>query len=384
MSTFCKYFNDGVCRSCDQIEDDYALQVHAKTNRCQSELGGFGSSIQWRKPELSLLTGFRNRAKLSVTGSLDAPIIGLVGEKVLDQGRELLSCPIHHPRINQLVQALKTWISQYRLTPYRIVERQGELKGVILFYSPMSKQMYLRFVLRSQECVVRIRKALPEMQAAFHDLVCVSANIQPIPHAFLEGPVEILLTNQSSILHQMGVLKFQLTPQAFVQTNVDVATRLYQTAAEWIGEISPQKATELFCGQGAFSFFAHSQAKEWLGIEVNASAVEIANRSANQMGYSHLRFVAADATNVLHELQRFSPDLVLVNPPRRGLSQSGVRMLLDYSPRDILYSSCDIETLRSDVENLAQAYEIKRVQWFDLFPHTSHFETLVWLVRRSA
>jgi len=264
------------------------------------------------------------------------------------------------------------------------MERKGELKGVILFYSPLSGQMYLRFVLRSQESVARIRKAIPEMQREFPDLVCISANIQPIPHAFLEGPEEILLTKQSSIHHQMGPLSFQLSPQAFVQTNVDVATRLYQTASQWIAEVSPQKATELFCGQGAFSFFAQAHSREWLGIEVNPSAVRIANASAQMMGYNHLRFVAADATQVLQELQSFNPDLVLVNPPRRGLSPAGVRMLIDYAPRDLLYSSCEIETLRSDLEELAPIYELKRVQWFDLFPHTSHFETLVWLTRRSA
>jgi 23S rRNA (uracil747-C5)-methyltransferase len=300
---------------------------------------------------------FRNRAKMSVTGTLEKPIVGLVGQTperrgaakkilrmdslLLDVGRELLACPIHHPELNRLIAAMPELIKEYRLIPYRIGKREGELKGLIAFYSPQSHEMYLRFILRSKACIEAIKKLVPDLQKRFPTLTCISANIQPIPHAILEGPEEIILSERHSIVHQLADLRLQLSPQAFVQTNVEVATLLYQTAADWIREAQVDRVLELFCGQGAFSFFAARNAQEFLGIEINSEAVQTANETAKQLGLIHLKFKQADATQVKEEIKTFRPDLILANPPRRGLS-TGVALILESRPAQFLYSSCSI------------------------------------------
>ncbi len=314
---------------------------------------------------------------MTVTGTVENPCIGLIGSDTLDEGRELLDCPIHHPRLNEVIRALPEYIRDYQLIPYRINERKGELKGLILFYSPDSDQMYLRFILRSKECVSRIRKLLPRLQQQFPFLVCVSANLQPIPHAILDGPEEIILTDPPFIQHRLGPWTFQLSPQAFVQTNAEVATLLYQTAAKWIAEIRPAKMLELFCGQGAFSFFASNSADSILGIEINAAAVETANQTAKSLGLDHIRFECLDAKNAPH----FGADLILVNPPRRGLAES-TRIILDQQPESLIYSSCSHESLARDLQILSNAYIIEKIRIFDLFPHTEHFEILVLLKRK--
>jgi 23S rRNA (uracil747-C5)-methyltransferase len=372
MASFCSYFNQGQCRSCELIEMDYSSQIAWKEARILEALPGLSLEPSVRSSEQA----FRNRAKMSVTGMVEAPVIGLVGETELDQGRELLHCLIHHPKLNELVALMPEFIRTYNLYPYSIRERKGELKGLIAFYSPQSRQMYLRFILRSKDCVSRIIKLLPALQSRFPELVCVSANLQPIPHAILEGKEEIILTEKKSIEHELGGIRFTLTPQAFVQTNVEIATQLYQTAARWIEESKAEKMLELFCGQGAFSFFAASHVKEALGIEINADAVQAANQSARK--FPHLKFKCADAFHVQAEMETFQADLVLVNPPRRGLGE-GVELLLKNRPKQIIYSSCSIETLSADLKKLSPHYQVKRAQLFDMFPHTKHFETLVWL-----
>jgi len=310
-----------------------------------------------------------------VTGTSESPIIGLLGDEKLDQGRELLSCPIHHPKLNQVIEALPEFIRNFNLIPYRIETRQGELKGLILFYSPGTKQMYLRFVLRSKECVSRIQKLLPSLQARFPEIQCVSANIQPIPHAILEGPEEIFVTQAHTIDHQLGTLVLKLAPQAFVQTNVEVATQLYQTAANWIAEIKPSMMLELFCGQGAFSFFAAKSATRILGIEINEDAVNTANITAKNLKLAHLTFQCMDLQK---EIPNWNADLILVNPPRRGLGIS-VNLIEQQHPKYLVYSSCSVATLAKDLEKLGPRYQIKKIGIFDLFPHTEHFETLVLL-----
>ena len=383
MSAFCPYFNRSVCRSCDLIEQDYAAQIAVKEQKIKRALSFFEERwgpFRFESSKWSAQVEFRNRAKLSVTGSVSAPVIGLLGEADLDLGRELLNCPIHHPLINQLLVALPDFITRYNLTPYQITQRKGELKGLIIYYSPLSEQMYLRFILRSKECVARLRKLAPDLQGRFESLQCISANVQPVPHALLEGEEEIFLTERTSIDHQMGPLKLTLSPQAFVQTNFEVATKLYETAAKWVGEIRPKKMLELFCGQGAFSFFSAQSAGEILGIEINEDAVKSANDSAEKLGLRHLRFEAGDADRIDRLLEVFSPDLILVNPPRRGLALA-LQLIERQRPAHVIYSSCDIKTLESDLRILKSSYSLRRAQLFDMFPHTSHFETLVWLSR---
>lgn len=381
MSTFCSYFNQSLCKSCGWIETPYRDQLAKKEEKVRAALSFF-PSFELEKSVESPPQGFRNRAKMGVTGSVQKPVIGLLGETELDEGRELLTCPIHHPKLNELIAALPELITQYDLVPYRIRERRGELKGLIAFHSPLSDQMYLRFVLRSENLLASLRALVPELQRRFPSLVCISANIQPIPHAILEGPDEILLTQRGHIDHLIGPLKLKLAPQAFVQTNVSVATLLYQTAAQWTAEARPDKYLELYSGQGAFSFFSAQSATQLMGIEINPSAVLTANETARELGMSHLSFKCSDATRVAEEVARFSPDLILANPPRRGLA-SGVQVILNSRPAHFLYSSCAIETLANDLKLLSHDYELRRVQLFDMFPHTEHFETLAWLVRRT-
>ncbi len=175
----------------------------------------------------------------------------------------------------------------------------------------------------------------------------------------------------------MGNIVLNLAPQAFVQTNEEVATQLYQTAAQWIGKIRPKKMLELFCGQGAFSFFAAEKTHkntEILGIEINESAVDTANETAKKLGLSLLRFECMDAKNS----PSIGADLILVNPPRRGLADS-IQIILKALPQHLIYSSCSADTLAKDIQILSERYTIKEVQIFDLFPHTQHFETLVLL-----
>lgn len=396
--SFCPYFNQNQCRSCTWIELPYEAQIQRKEQVIKERLGFLGS-FTLENSTRSSEKAFRNRVKMVVTGTSENPIIGLTGltnrpglldllgataESHLDQGRELLACPIHHVKINEVIALLPDFIKRFNLIPYRISERRGELKGLIFFYSQQTDEMYLRFVLRSKECVSRILKMLPELQSKVPQLVCVSANIQPIPHAILEGTEEIILTEKKVVAHQIGAVQLNLAPSAFVQTNSEVAVQLYETAAKWIGETRSRKMIELYCGQGAFSFLAAARASylmQCLGFDINSEAVRAANETAENLGLKNLRFECADASRgieLIDKIRDTNPDLILVNPPRKGLG-SGVVMLKSSLPKTLIYSSCSIESLAKDLKELASHYRLKRAQLFDLFPHTEHFETLVEL-----
>lgn len=377
MKTFCSYYNQGICSSCSQIELPYADQLKAKTNKL-TKLLAFAEPYQLLNPVGSTTTGFRNKAKFSITGSLELPIIGLTGESELDQGRDIKDCPLHHPAINQLAHGLPAFIQLTNLKPYQIKLKQGELKGAIIYFSAESQQMYLRLVLRSKESLDRIRKHAPTLLQQFPQLKCLSANIQPIPHAVLEGEEEIFFTPNHFIEHQIGEARMTLHPQGFVQTNQEMAEKLYSTAAEWVREAAPQSFMELFSGQGAFSFFIQKYVKQAVGVEINPEAVMRANQTAKEMNWNHLSFIAQDAAKVSELIKQINPELILVNPPRRGLAQA-TELMRKVNAKYFIYSSCNAETLAQDLLVLKDHFKVIKAQVFDMFPHTEHFETLVLL-----
>ena len=377
MNTFCSYYNQSICSSCNKIEQPYVDQLNSKVEKLTNLLS-FTAPYELMKPVGSTTTGFRNKAKFSITGSIEFPIIGLTGEKELDLGRDIKDCPLHHSAINELANGLVSFIQLANLKPYQIKSKDGELKGAIIYFSSETKQMYLRLILRSKESLDRIRKHSTTLIKQFPNLKCLSANIQPVAHAILEGEEEIFFTPNNFIEHQIGEAKRTLHPQGFVQTNQERAEKLYSTAAFWVKEASPETFMELFSGQGAFSFFIQRYVKQALGVEINPEAVKRANQTAKEMNWNHLNFIAEDAAKISKLISDFNPELILVNPPRRGLGQA-TELMKEVKSGYFIYSSCNAETLAQDLLTLKDHFKVIKAQVFDMFPHTDHFETLVLL-----
>ena len=381
MKTFCAYYNEGICQSCDLMTMEYHDQIMSKESELKKSLNTLPFP-QFLPSVASKEFYFRNKAKLVVTGTIEKPILGLWGKENLDEGRELSNCPLHVKELNETLPFIKEFIQLAKLAPYHIETKKGELKGLILFYSNETKESYLRFVMRSKEAVTRIIKHQNFLLEKIPHLKTISVNIQPLAHAVLEGEEEVFITDTHSIHHKLNLVTMSLGPQAFVQTNQEVAKTLYETAATWVKELKIDRFLELFCGQGAFSFFCAHSIQEGLGIEINEAAIKEANLTAQKFNLPHLKFKSADAGKVGKEIKEFHPSIILVNPPRRGLAEA-TELLLDEKPQYIIYSSCSYETLAKDLGFLTQVYAIEKIQIFDMFPQTKHFETLVLLKRKT-
>lgn len=376
MKTFCEYFDKAICRSCSLLPMTFENQVTHKESLLLDKLA---ISRELLLPTVtSPPQGFRNKVKLAAGLSHDGQInLGLVDKDF--NSSDLSGCLVQHPEINKMLNDIKAFIKEASLSIFNPQNNKGELKYVIIYFNPHSFESYLRLVLRSKEAQTRLVKHLPKLLSKISHLKVVSINIQPSSHPILEGDEEIILTERTHLSHHIGDIHFQLSPQGFVQTNLEVSQKLYQTATDWIKELNLKKFLELFSGQGAFSFFAAANVKAALGVEINASAVKSANLSADEMGLHHLKFKCLDAKDIKEEIEDFNPDIILANPPRRGLGES-IELINQSGPQYFIYSSCNYETLASDIKNLSN-YRVKKAQIFDMFTHTNHFETLVLLER---
>ena len=372
----CPYFSAGTCNSCSLLGVESGKRVAGKESIVLKALSDRGITPISVEPVRfpSSPWGSRCKTKVSVTGSATQSTLGIVRSDLSTQ--DLSECPLTPNHVQRLFETLKELIREENLTPYNIQERTGELKNIIVTHNHDASQGILRFVLRSPTAIPVIRQSIEKLQAMHPWVSVISCNIQPIPAAILEGPEEEILTHQRSIEVRYNDITLTFMPQSFMQVTHEIAEALYHRAANYVRENSFSRALDLFCGVGGFSLSIASSVPHIIGVEVSPMAVESAHLSASRMAASHASFFAADVENFLSHSLTDQPDLVIVNPPRRGLSEGIRKRLLDLKPAAILYSSCDPETFARDVSGMTSNYDLKTLAPFDMFPMTNHCEVL--------
>ncbi|NYF96661.1 methyltransferase domain-containing protein [Janibacter cremeus] len=322
-------------------------------------------------------SAFRNKAKLAVGGTKSSPTFGILDAQF--NGVDLRDCGLYEPALAAALPALTGQVAALGLMPFDVPARSGELKHLIVTASPDGELM-VRFVLRSPGQLPRIRRGLDSLRAAVPAVRVVSVNLQPEHKAVLEGEEEMVLTQDESLAMRLDDITFRLRPGSFFQTNSVVAAGLYRQAREWVSQVDPDSVLDLYCGVGGFALnaamakAAHTRRVE--GVEVAPEAVASARTAATQLGVAaHFRIGDASA------LERVAADLVIVNPPRRGIGARLCAALASAAPAHIIYSSCNATSLARDLGDLP-GYRVERARLFDMFPQTRHHEVMVLLSRR--
>lgn len=362
LLTPCHYFNEGLCRSCTHLATPYEEQLAQKHSFSETIL----ECDSWLPPVASAEFGFRNKAKIIIAGTVAEPTLGILRNGA---GQDLRDCLLYNPIITEAHEPLTEFITRNKLTPYSVPERTGELKSIIVTASPHGRLM-VRFVLRSPDFVERISSDL-DWLAERLPLDVASANILPEHVALPEGPTEIHLFGDPLLDMSLGPLDLRLRPQGFFQTNTEITRVLYATAAAWADEVDPSSIWDLYCGVGGF---AKSMAAPWRTV----TGVELSEEAVIAAGGAPL-FVAGDAGQWARE-QGTVPDLLVVNPPRRGIGN--LAEWIRHSSIDrVLYSSCNLVSAAKDIE--VMGFKAERAQVFDMFPHTDHLECLIMAVREA-
>lgn len=374
----CHHFSAGRCLSCHWLDRPYAQQLQQKQQQLEQLLQPF-SPAEMLAPVASALQGFRHKAKMVVSGTVTEPVLGIIGSD--KQAVDLTDCPLYPATFQSVLDVCKDFIRLARLEPYNIATRRGELKFILLSQSLAHGQFMLRLVLRSKNCVASITKHLGWLQQQLPELAVCSVNLQPVPMAQLEGDEEIVLTAQQVLPEKLNTIPLYMQAQSFFQTNPVMAAALYQTAADWVNTLIPQSQRhdiwDLFCGVGGFGLHLATSQTRLTGIEIAPAAIASARRSAQELGFSNITFQALDSATFAQAAEK-TPDVLVVNPPRRGLGDALCADISRLAPQWLLYSSCNAVTLAADLARLPQ-YSLLKVQLFDMFAHSSHYEVLTLL-----
>ncbi|MDO4258155.1 MAG: SAM-dependent methyltransferase [Actinomycetaceae bacterium] len=389
----CHHWDDGTCTSCSWLPLPYTDQVARKVDHIRSLLdeGASPHSIRWLDPATSPDEGFRTHVKLVVGGTPRRPTLGALGAD--RRGVDLPDCRIQHPAINRATPPLKRLIRALRLQPYSINQRTGELKYIHISVGS-GHQLMIRLVLRSRDRVADIREALPDFYDLIPNLTVLSANIHPRHEARTEGPDEIILTRETTLPYRVGNVDLELGPQAFAQTNTAVAGQLYRQVTAWAlspiheGGAPGRLLWDLYCGVGGFALHALAGGIDHVaGVEVSQQAISAARLAARRAGWRRDRadFTSADATEWARERLTAGnvalPDVIVVNPPRRGIGAELAEVIAHSAVPRVVYSSCNPATLAKDLEAMPQLAVIEG-RLFDMFPHTAHCEVAVLLERK--
>lgn len=373
----CDYFQQDKCQSCRWLAQTYPRQLAAKSQHLHDLLDPF-QPRHWYPPLTGPQAGFRNKAKMAVLGTRDAPLLGIVNRQ--GEAISLCDCPLYPRDMQAVLHSLQAWVRQARLPPYQVDQRQGEVKFLLLTRSEATGEYLLRLVLRSEQLLPRIRQYLPPLQTGCPAIKVVSVNIQPVHMAILEGEKEIFLTADTRLPERLNGVPLYIRPKSFFQTNPTVAAALYKTARDWVAAIAPATLWDMYCGVGGFALHCATPGMKVTGMEIEAEAIACAQRSAREMCLHNIDWRAADLTGLAPP--GVAPEMMIVNPPRRGLGPDLCARIGNMAPAHILYSSCHGETLALDLSRLP-GYQVMRVQLLDMFPHTPHYEALVELKRRD-
>ena len=372
----CHHYDARRCGSCTLLEVPRSRQLSDKEAHARSLL----DVPTWLPTVAGPEAGFRNKAKMAVGGTASAPTLGILDPAFA--GIDLRDCGLHSPGLAAALDVVGAWAGHAGLTPYDVGTRRGELKHVLLTESP-DRELMLRLVMRSTSLEARVRSRLPALLEALRGLRVVTLNVQPDHKAVLEGEREIVLTPQSSLPMRLSTgIALHLGPRAFFQTNTAVAEELYAQARTWVDRLASGRDDrlrlwDLYCGVGGFALHLAGPRREVLGVEVSADAVAAAARSAAELGV-HAEFVAADATAYAVAHDGDVPDLVVVNPPRRGVGPELAGWLEASGVRHVVYSSCNAESLARDLARMPSLRPVE-ARLLDMFPHTSHYEVMVLL-----
>ncbi len=371
----CGYYDRNECRSCTFMGEPYAAQLARSEQLVRSALPSVPATA-WQPAYAGPESGFRNKAKLVVGGRRGAVTLGILDET--GNGVDLTGCGLYEPTLSAALVPLRTVIDDLGLTPYDVPRRTGELKNVLVTVSPDGELM-VRFVLRSEGQLGKLRAGLDRLRAALPNAAVVTANLLPDHRAVLEGDAEIVLTEQDTLPMRLGPITLHLGPRSFFQTNTDVATALYRQAADWTAAAQADRVVDLFCGVGGFALHCAGAAEEVVGVEISADAAAAARRSAAELGGpTRFEFHAGDSAGLLDLAG--DPDLVIVNPPRRGIGSEICAWLVGSTARHLLYSSCNPASLARDLAELP-SFTATHARLFDMFPQTPHHEVLVLLTR---
>jgi 23S rRNA (uracil1939-C5)-methyltransferase len=344
-------------------------QKAAQVDEALTRLGGLDGFES--EPIVPAVSQWRYRNKLEYSfGDRDGDAV--LGFHRRGSWREVVDiddCHLASEANNAARNAVRDWARAEGLPPYDSEDEHGVLRNLIVREGTRTRQVQTRLVTTPAE--------FPRPPVDLHTVI-------EGPAGGTDGPTGVL--GEEHLEEELSGLRFRISHAAFFQTNTEMAERLYGIAGDYAGLTGSERVFDLYCGIGTISLSLAAQAGEVWGIETVPEAVADADRNAKRNNIANARFEAVDARLGIRPLveRAGKPDVLVVDPPRAGLSKKVVRRVIECEAPRIVYVSCNPTTLAPNAAQLAEAgYVLRRITPVDMFPQTPHVECVALLERAA-
>jgi 23S rRNA (uracil1939-C5)-methyltransferase len=381
----CPHF--GRCGGCRFQDYAYERQLDAKESQVRDalvRLGGFAEPPLEPIVPAASQYHYRNKLEYSFTQTGDGPALGFHRAGRWDEVLPIDVCLLTTDIGNAVRDAVQAWAREEKLVAYDQAAHSGYLRHLVVREGRNTGQLLVQLVTGQgrkfeEGYFVEVLRRLPEVRSIHWAVNDTPAEVTNLPSKLLWG--------EEAIEEEILGLRFRVRPNAFLQTNTEMAETLYGLAREFASLTGSETVYDLYCGTGTIGLALASQALTVWGVEISEESVACAIENAELNGITNVAFFAGNVSLALEELRERAgaPDVVVVDPPRAGLAGKALRRLGRLGAQRIVYVSCNPTTLASDLKLLRDdfGYELLRCRPVDMFPHTPHIESVNLLERRS-
>ena len=290
-------------------------------------------------------------------------------------------CVVQHPKTNKAVGTVKKILQRLQIPIYNEKSKKGVVRTIVARFGIQTGELQIVLITATKELpkkeqiVEEIKKRLPEVKSLMQ-------NINGEKTSLIFGKETINLGGNDYIQETLGDLSFELSARTFFQLNPEQTVRLYnevKKAAELTGK---EKVVDAYCGVGTIGLWVADKAAEIRGMDVIPESIEDAKKNAARHGIKHAKYVTGKAEVLLPKWTKegWTPDVVIVDPPRTGLDGQLLDTILKVKPKKVVYVSCNPSTLAKDIQVLSKKYKVEYMQPVDMFPQTSHVECVAKLI----
>ena len=371
------------CIGCPFINLPYPEQLARKRQMVAQAFAAFpavaGIEIPPVVPSPHRL-GYRGRVKLVVRRNQGEVAAGLYvphSHRVID----ISSCPVHPRPVNDVVHYLKKKVQELGIAPYDERDDSGDLRYLDLRYSFARCELSVTLVTRHDSLLqgVVLGSAL---RRRFSFITGVIQNVNEQRGNVIWGNSFRTLAGRDTIMERIGDLKLVFPAGVFSQANPFTARKLYERVCEMVALKGGETVMDLYCGVGPISLYLAAAARQVWAVDDSTLSITTAKQNARRNGRGNCRFIAGDVSETVAQVRQNLPqfDLMVVNPPRKGVQPAAMEAVLAAGAPKIVYVSCEPKSLARDLQRMSTAgYYVRQIQPFDMFPQTDQVESVALL-----
>lgn len=366
------------CGGCDLRHIKYEETLRMKQNTVQSLVNKTLENKVKVEETLGMENPYNYRNKAQYPVGLDKegkPIIGVFANRT-HEIIPIKECLIQNKKSENLAKFVLEFIKKNNISVYNEKTTKGLVRHIVTKIGIKTNEIMCIIVIngrnipKEKELVSEILKAFPEVKTIVKNINTKNTNV-------IMGKENINLYGDGYIKDKLGDFVFKISPLSFYQVNPIQAEKLYNIAVKGAQISKDDVVFDLYCGIGTISLFMAKYAKKVYGIEIVEDAIKDAKENSKLNNIKNSEFIAGDVEIVLDDLinkKKIIPDIIMVDPPRKGLDNKSINNILKISPKKVVYVSCNPATLVRDLKSLEEKYEIKTIKPVDMFPFSKHIE----------